>query len=126
MPVERITDPADPRVHDYTGLTDLALRTRREPAEGLYLAESEKVIRRALGAGHRPRSFLMAERWLTDLGDVVVPSEGQVGPIEIDWEMDVPDTVEDQLAWLRDAGFEAETAAVRIDLAVFRARLNGR
>ena len=60
------------------------------------------------------------------LGDVVVPPPGQEGPIEIDWEMDVPDTVEDQLAWLREAGFEAEAAAVRIDLAVFRARLNGR
>jgi tRNA (cmo5U34)-methyltransferase len=60
------------------------------------------------------------------LGDVVVPPEGQEGPIEIDWEMDVPDSVEDQLAWLREVGFEAEASSVRIDLAVFRARLNGR
>ena len=83
MPVERITDPGDPRVHDYTGLTDLALRTRREPAEGLYLAESEKVIRRALGAGHRPRSFLMAERWLTDLADVVAAAERDGVPVYV-------------------------------------------
>jgi tRNA G18 (ribose-2'-O)-methylase SpoU len=58
---ERITDPGDPRVADYVGLTDLALRTRSEPELGLYLAESAKVIRRALAAGHRPRSYLMAE-----------------------------------------------------------------
>ncbi len=58
------------------------------------------------------------------LGDVVVPSGGQEGPIYIDWEMDLPDSVEDQLAWLRDAGFEAEASPVRIDLAVLRARLS--
>jgi tRNA (cmo5U34)-methyltransferase len=58
------------------------------------------------------------------LGDVVVPAAGQDGPIYIDWEMDKPDSVEDQLAWLRDAGFEAEASSVRIDLAVLRARLS--
>jgi tRNA (cmo5U34)-methyltransferase len=57
------------------------------------------------------------------LGDVVVPPPGQEGPIYIDWEMDKPDSVEDQLAWLRAAGFEAEASGVRVDLAVFRARL---
>jgi tRNA (cmo5U34)-methyltransferase len=58
------------------------------------------------------------------LGDVVVPEAGQKGPIHIDWEIDLPDSVEDQLAWLRDAGFEAEAAGVRVDLAVFRATLS--
>ncbi len=60
------------------------------------------------------------------LGDVVVPAAGKTGPIEIDWVMDTPDSVDDQLAWLRDAGFEAEASGVRVDLAVFRATLNGR
>jgi tRNA (cmo5U34)-methyltransferase len=59
------------------------------------------------------------------LGDVVVPPSGQEGPIEIDWVIDLPDSVEEQLAWLREAGFEADASSVRIDLAVFRARLNG-
>jgi tRNA (cmo5U34)-methyltransferase len=58
------------------------------------------------------------------LGDVVVPAAGETGPIHIDWEMDLPDSVEDQLAWLREAGFEAEASSVRVDLAVFRARLS--
>jgi tRNA (cmo5U34)-methyltransferase len=58
------------------------------------------------------------------LGDVVVPAAGKTGPIHIDWEMDLPDSVEDQLAWLREAGFEAEASSVRVDLAVFRARLS--
>jgi tRNA G18 (ribose-2'-O)-methylase SpoU len=74
MPIE-ITDPADERVRDYFALTDVALRRKLEPERGLYLAESVKVIRRALTAGHRPRSFLMVERWLTDLADLVEGAE---------------------------------------------------
>ena len=55
-----ITDPADPRVTDFVALTDVALRRRREPAEGLFIAEGELVIERALRAGYRPRSVLVA------------------------------------------------------------------
>jgi tRNA G18 (ribose-2'-O)-methylase SpoU len=80
MPIE-ITDPADERVRDYFALTDVALRTKVEPERGLYLAESEKVIRRALTAGHRPRSFLMGERWLTDLADLVEQAESGSVPV---------------------------------------------
>ena len=80
MPIE-ITDPADERVRDYFTLTDVALRTKVEPERGLYLAESEKVIRRALRAGHRPRSFLMGKRWVTDLSDIVERAESQGVPV---------------------------------------------
>ncbi len=80
MPI-RITDPTDDRVRDYVSLTDVALRRRTEPERGLYIAESEKVIRRALAAGHRPRSYLMAERWLTDLGDLVAEAEQDGIPV---------------------------------------------
>ncbi|ALE92101.1 rRNA methyltransferase [Arthrobacter alpinus] len=65
-----LTDPTDPRVRDYTSLTDVQLRKVREPAEGIYIAESSRVMRRALGAGHKPRSFFMAERWLPDYSDI--------------------------------------------------------
>jgi tRNA G18 (ribose-2'-O)-methylase SpoU len=60
----------DPRVADYTQLTDVHLRKLREPAEGMYIAESSRVLRRALAAGHQPRSFFLAEKWLEDLDDV--------------------------------------------------------
>ncbi|MFF1383364.1 TrmH family RNA methyltransferase [Arthrobacter sp. NPDC058288] len=60
----------DPRVSDYTRLTDVHLRKLREPAEGMYIAESSRVLRRALAAGHQPRSFFLAEKWLEDLTDV--------------------------------------------------------
>jgi tRNA G18 (ribose-2'-O)-methylase SpoU len=76
-----ITDPRDPQLEDYVGLTDVALRRRSEPERGLYIAESEKVIRRALRAGHHPRSFLMARRWLADLADVVEAAERDGIPV---------------------------------------------
>jgi tRNA G18 (ribose-2'-O)-methylase SpoU len=81
--VEEITDVGDPRLADYVALTDVALRRRLEPEHGLYVAESEKVIRRALGAGHRPRSFLMARRWLDDLDDVVADAERDGVPVYV-------------------------------------------
>ncbi|WP_026552310.1 RNA methyltransferase [Arthrobacter sp. H20] len=71
MSIERLTDPADPRVSDYTSLTDTQLRRRREPAEGLYIAESTKVLRRAVDAGHTPRSFFLTDKWLPDLQDLL-------------------------------------------------------
>jgi tRNA G18 (ribose-2'-O)-methylase SpoU len=69
--IERVEDVDDERLTDYVGLTDIALRSRREPELGLYLAESEKVIRRALDAGHRPRSLLLTDRWLAPLAPLV-------------------------------------------------------
>lgn len=80
MPI-LITDPTDERLRDFVGLTDVKLRRVLEPEGGLYLAESEKVIRRALAAGHRPRALLMGERWLTDLADVVEQAEADGVPV---------------------------------------------
>jgi tRNA G18 (ribose-2'-O)-methylase SpoU len=76
-----ITSADDDRLTDYVSLTDVALRRRTEPERGLYIAESEKVIRRALQAGHRPRSYLMAQRWVTDLADLVADAEADGVPV---------------------------------------------
>jgi tRNA G18 (ribose-2'-O)-methylase SpoU len=57
--VEEIGDPDDPRLDDYRALTDVALRTRFEPPHGLFIAEGELVLRRALRAGYRIRSILV-------------------------------------------------------------------
>jgi tRNA (cmo5U34)-methyltransferase len=56
------------------------------------------------------------------LGDVVVPERPEDAVIEIDGVYDTPSTVAEQLAWLGDAGFEAQARYVRPDLAVFTAR----
>ncbi|WP_431994974.1 TrmH family RNA methyltransferase [Streptomyces griseoflavus] len=66
-----VTDPGDPRLHDYTGLTDVELRRRREPAEGLFIAEGEKVVRRAGDAGYAMRSMLLSAKWVDVMSDVI-------------------------------------------------------
>lgn len=71
MTIHYLESAADPRVSDYTQLTDVHLRKLREPAEGMYIAESSRVLRRALAAGHQPRSFFLAEKWLDDLQDIL-------------------------------------------------------
>lgn len=63
-----------PELADFTRLTDVALRRSLETERGLYLAESPKVIARALAAGHRPRSVLLLEQWLP-----------AVAPLLADW-----------------------------------------
>jgi tRNA (cmo5U34)-methyltransferase len=55
------------------------------------------------------------------LGDVVVPDNPADAQIEIDWVVDLPDRLDDQLKWLRAAGFEAEPTWSYKDLAVVRA-----
>ena len=67
---------ADPRAHDYAGLSDAALRQVADPANGRYIAEGSKVLRRALAAGHSPRSFFMAPKWLDSLRDVLAGHPG--------------------------------------------------
>lgn len=66
-----VTAADDPRLADYVALREVNLRKSLESAEGLFIAEGEKVIRRAVEAGFRSRSFLLAERWLASLRDVL-------------------------------------------------------
>ncbi|KUG54333.1 rRNA methyltransferase [Serinicoccus chungangensis] len=78
-----VEDPRDPRVRDYFQLTDVALRRVLEPQEGLYLAESDKVIRRALASGHRMRSLLLTPRWATELTELVRPALADGIPVYV-------------------------------------------
>ena len=70
-----VTDADDPRLGDYRDLRDVELRKHLETERGLFLAEGEKVVRRALEAGFAPRSFLMAERWLAGLADLMAEAD---------------------------------------------------
>jgi tRNA G18 (ribose-2'-O)-methylase SpoU len=55
---------------DYRFLTDVALRSKSEPSEGIYIAESLKILERALRAGHTPRSVLTLPTWLEKLQEL--------------------------------------------------------
>jgi tRNA G18 (ribose-2'-O)-methylase SpoU len=68
--VELITDPDDQRIADYRALTDVELRTRWEPPHGLFIAEGELVLRRALRAGYQPRSFLVEAKRVGQVEDL--------------------------------------------------------
>jgi len=71
MHLERITSADDDRLADYRDLTDVALRRKLEPEGGLYMAESGKVLARALRAGHEPRSVMTAEKWLEEIAGIL-------------------------------------------------------
>jgi tRNA G18 (ribose-2'-O)-methylase SpoU len=72
--IVRLESAEDPRLGDYANLKDVTLRRSLEAEHGLFLAEGAKVIRRAVAAGHPVRSFLLSERWLAGLADVVTAS----------------------------------------------------
>ena len=68
--VTAVIDPADSRLADYRDLTDVALRNHVEQPLGLFIAEGELVLRRALRAGYRARSILVDAKRVDQFGDV--------------------------------------------------------
>ena len=60
-----ITDFHAPELDPYARLTQNQLRNRLEPEKGIFIAESPKVIDRALDAGYEPVSLLMERRQIT-------------------------------------------------------------
>ena len=60
--VIEITNFSAPELDVYARLTEAQLLNRFEPAKGMFIAESPKVIHRALDAGYRPVSMLMERK----------------------------------------------------------------
>ncbi len=71
MPIVRLSSLGDARLDAYARLTEAQLRNRLEPEKGIFIAESLKVISRALDAGYEPCSFLMGEKWLDSSAGVL-------------------------------------------------------
>lgn len=63
-----ITDLNDPRLDIYSKLSEVQLLHYREPKPGIFVAESPKVILRALDAGYEPVSFLMETKHVETRG----------------------------------------------------------
>ena len=70
----------DPRLEDYVRLTDVSLRKSLEAALGLFIAEGELVIRRAVAAGYPVRSLLLTSDRLEGLADL---ADGCTGPVYV-------------------------------------------
>ena len=72
MNIIRITPLADERVAVFARLTEAQLRNRLHPDDALFIAESPKVIRVALGAGYEPVAMLCEGRHIAgDAADIV-------------------------------------------------------
>jgi tRNA G18 (ribose-2'-O)-methylase SpoU len=65
-----VSSADDPRLADYQSLTDVALRRKVEPEQGLFIAEGEKVVRRAVAAGYEVRSLLASPARAAELADL--------------------------------------------------------
>ncbi|MEO5877787.1 MAG: RNA methyltransferase [Streptosporangiaceae bacterium] len=77
-----VSDPADLRLADYLRLTDGQLRTSKEAAEGLFIAEGTKVIQRAMETGYPVRSLLMTGKWVEILADLIDRVDAPVYVVE--------------------------------------------
>lgn len=76
----------DERVTAYVNLTEIQLRNRLEPSKGLFIAESPKVIDRALAAGREPISLLVEESWIDGMSgmfDVIEKRWGDGIPVYV-------------------------------------------
>jgi tRNA G18 (ribose-2'-O)-methylase SpoU len=65
-----LADAGDPRLADYVRLTDVHLRRSLEAEHGLFIAEGEKVIMRAIAAGYPVRSLLVAQDKLAAIAEL--------------------------------------------------------
>ena len=64
MNIERIEDIGCKELEPYARLTEAQLLNRLHPEEGMFICESEKVIKVALRCGVKPVSFLCEEKFL--------------------------------------------------------------
>lgn len=70
--VIEITDFSAPELDVYARLTEAQLLNRFEPAKGMFIAESPKVIHRALDGGYKPVSLLMERKDITGAAREVI------------------------------------------------------
>ncbi|HIT51680.1 MAG TPA: RNA methyltransferase [Candidatus Aveggerthella excrementigallinarum] len=69
----------DPQLDAYARLTEAQLRSRLEPEKGIFIAESSKVIERALDGGMQPLSFLMDQKWIEPMRRLVERASAEQG-----------------------------------------------
>jgi tRNA G18 (ribose-2'-O)-methylase SpoU len=82
-----IRDFAAPELDVFARLTEAQLRNRLEPEKGIFIAESPKVITRALDAGYVPLSLLMERRQIQGQGEAVIARCGDVPVYTADREV---------------------------------------
>lgn len=86
MAIIEIRDLKIPELAVYTNLTGAQLRNRLEPEKGIFIAESPKVIHRALDAGCKPLSLLMERRHIEGQGAEIIERCGDISVYTADRE----------------------------------------
>lgn len=71
MSFEYLNSLDDQRLDPYARLTDVQLRSRIEPENAVFIAESAEVISRALDGGMHPLSLLTARKYLPQVNDAI-------------------------------------------------------
>ena len=82
-----ITDFAAPELDVYARLTENQLINRHEPEKGLFIAESPKVVERALDAGYVPVSLLLERRHITGQAQNVIARCGDIPIFTADFDV---------------------------------------
>lgn len=82
-----ITDFAAGELDVYARLTEVQLLNREFPEKGLFIAESPKVIERALDGGYEPVSCLMEKKHITGEGRSVLERIGDVPVYTAEFEV---------------------------------------
>ena len=73
-----ITDFESPQLDVYARLSEGQLLNRHEPDKGLFIAESPKVVERALNAGYEPVSLLVEKKHIAGEAAEVIARVGEV------------------------------------------------
>ena len=73
-----ITDLNAPELDVFARLTEAQLRQKQDPAKGIFIAESPKVIERALNAGYEPLALLMERKHIEGQGRAVIDRCGGI------------------------------------------------
>lgn len=76
--IVEITDLSLPELFPYSCTSEIQLLRFNEPDPGIFIAESPKVIRRALDAGFEPLSLLMERKYITGQGSDIIERCGDI------------------------------------------------
>ena len=82
-----IADTSLPQLDVFARLTEGQLRSRLEPEKGIFIAESPKVIERALDAGYEPVSLLMERKHISGQGRDIIARCGDIPVYTADREV---------------------------------------
>lgn len=73
-----ISDFSAPELDAFARLTEAQLRNRQEPEKGIFIAESPKVIHRALNGGYQPVALLMERKHITGQAQSLIARCGDI------------------------------------------------